>query len=136
MCRLTCKTGSVTVSPQTLGLLLGHMYCSPQNKGLVAELCQCPRQAIELFAQPIQTAFRSLCMQLDNCFIRLYNNVTGQANHLQYHQDGNRQYTRVLVKVSPSNEIMSVVCFRQLGRPNSEFRISQPSGTYYVIRYE
>ncbi len=64
-------------------------------------------------------------MQLDDCFIRLYSNVAGQANHLQYHQDGNRQYTRVLVKISSRNNIMSVVCFRKLGRPDSEFRISQ-----------
>ncbi len=52
-------TGSVTVSPQTLGLLLSHMYCSPQNEGLVAQLCQSPRRAIELIAEPIQTVFRS-----------------------------------------------------------------------------
>lgn len=63
--------------------------------------------------------------------MRLYSNVAGQANQLQYHQDGNKQCTRVLVKVSSSNKVISVVSFCQIGRPDSEFSISQPSSTYY-----
>ena len=122
-------TGSVEVRPQTLGLLLGQLYFSPQNKGLVASLCQCTRQAIERFAEPMQTEFAEP-MQLDSCFIRLYSNVAGQANHLKYHQDANKRYTRVLVKISSSSEIRSVVCFRQLDSPGTEFRIPQHSGTY------
>ena len=122
--------------PADTGAIAWPHVLQPAKQGPGSGVVSVPQAGHRALRSADTNSFQVLCMQLDNCFIRLYSNVTGQANHLQYHQDGNRQYTRVLVKVSPSNEIMSVVCFRQLGRPNSEFRISQPSGTYYVIRYE
>lgn len=123
-------TGSVDVSPHTLGLLFSLMYFSPQNKGLVASLCKCTREAIELFAEPMQKELPEP-MQLDSCLIRLYSNVAGQANYLEYHQDGNQRYTRVLIKVNSSGEIRSVVCFRRIGSQEEEFTIQQRSCTYY-----
>ena len=123
-------TGSVNVRPKALGLLLGQLYFSPQNKGLVANLSQCTREAIELFAEPMQKELPGR-MQLDSCFIKLYSNVTGQANHLNYHQNGNKRYTRVLVKVSSSGEIVSVVCFRKIDSEEEVFTIPQRSCTCY-----
>ena len=43
--------GIVDVSPNELGLLFGQMYFSPQNKGLLADVCRCTQDP---FVAPIQ----------------------------------------------------------------------------------
>lgn len=88
--------GNVDVSLKESELLFGQMYFQPSEQGPGSAIVTCTRQAFELYAAPMQKEF-SKPMQLAGGFIRLYSNVAGLTNHLNYHQDGNKLYTRVPV---------------------------------------